>query len=130
MHSNEDIIETLPFDLAVFERNRGEKSVDVLIDELEKHRIKLLAVEKVRMRLFYQILDCGLGLGCGFIVHKHSMEIPFVVTRIDFVLYEIHARSMRGSDDEGVLQVVHSIENSFIDGIKGHLRTEMINKPE
>jgi len=115
---NKYLIETLPFDWKTFQANQYLLKEDIVHTSLE-------AAEKYD--IFSRCIKCGLALGCGFIVVKQEFNIPYVVVGIDYNYYEIDARKV---SDESLVNIVHSIQNSFVDGIHGHMKADMFNNPK
>lgn len=127
MESNtENLIDTLPFDINQFRLQQYRfKERDFI--EQNSHNPKKIE----RIKLFFRLIECGLSLGNGFIAVRpgdNGGNIPYQVSKMDFNFFEIGAVRWDLTQKDRHINLVSEINNSRIDGIIGHLKTEMINK--
>lgn len=112
------LIDKLPYSLEAVERiNRQFSVINARKAEVSTHKRRLEKIE-----VFNNCIECGLALGCGFIVETtDGAEVGYVVTNVDFVNYEFVGTRFDLDEPDRTIKVVDSIEGSKIKGIQGHI---------
>ncbi len=118
---NKELIETLPFSLKEF------SLMQYRFKEQDYLRNSRTSLQAARIKLFFKLLSCGLHLGAGFVAVIGKEEFPYQVSKVDYALFEIGAVRYDLVIKDRHIDLRREIENSRIDGIIGHLKTEMIN---